>query len=56
MENSESRVKMQGNLTDPFKPHLEINQVLKQGDGLAQMLFNLALVTPMLHCYTNPPN
>jgi len=38
MKNSESRVKIQGNLTDPFK----INQGLKQGDGLAQMLFNLA--------------
>jgi len=32
-------VKIQGNLTDPFK----INQGLKQGDGPAPMLFNLAL-------------
>jgi len=39
MENSESRVNIQGNLTDPFK----LNQGLKQGDGLAPMLFNLAL-------------
>jgi len=39
MENSESLVKIQWNLTDPFK----INQGLKQGDGLAPMFCNLAL-------------
>jgi len=39
MENSESRVKIQENLIDPFK----INQGLKQGDVLAPMLFILAL-------------
>jgi len=39
MENSESSVKIQGNLTDPFK----VNQSLKQPDGLAPMFFNLAL-------------
>jgi len=39
MENSESRVKIHGNLTDLLK----INQGLKQKDGLAPMLLNLAL-------------
>jgi sorting nexin-29 len=39
MRNSEAQVKIQAQLTKPFK----IRQGLKQGDGLALSLFNLAL-------------
>jgi hypothetical protein len=39
MRNSEAQVKIQAQLTEPFK----IRQGLKQGDGLAPSLFNLAL-------------
>jgi hypothetical protein len=39
MRNSDAQVKIQALLTEPFK----IRQGLKQGDGLAQSLFNLSL-------------
>jgi hypothetical protein len=39
MRNSEAQVKIQAHLTEPFK----IRQGLKQGDGLAPSLFNVAL-------------
>jgi hypothetical protein len=39
MTGTEAQVKVQTELTDTF----EIRQGLKQGDGLAPMLFNLAL-------------
>jgi hypothetical protein len=39
MRNSEAQVKIQTQLAEPFK----IRQGLKQGDGLAPSLFNLAL-------------
>jgi hypothetical protein len=39
MGNSEAQVKIQAQLTEPFK----IRQGLKESDGLASSLFNLAL-------------
>jgi hypothetical protein len=39
VRNSETQVKIQTQLTEPFK----IRQGLKQGDGLAPSLFNLSL-------------